>query len=140
MLKKLFAKLRSRIPGLVLRTSIITGLPGEDDAAFEELCVFLKEQRLERVGAFAFSPEEGTPAAQMDHVDLAVAQQRQFDHFTYLFGRRNCVEMSRLTVRQTNVAVVGDLFPVDGKNHVADLQRVMVGSGVDLAHHDSGLI
>lgn len=76
MLKALFAKLRSRIPGLVLRTSIITGLPGEDEDAFQELCVFLKEQQLERVGAFAFSPEEGTPAAEMEHVDASVAQQR----------------------------------------------------------------
>ena len=76
MLNNLFAKLRNRIPGLVLRTSIITGLPGEDENAFEELCHFLKEQQLERVGAFAFSPEEGTPAAEMEHVDATVAQQR----------------------------------------------------------------
>lgn len=75
-LKALFKKLRSRIPGLVLRTSIITGLPGEGEAEFAELCEFLKEQRLERVGAFPFSPEEGTPAAQMEHPDVSVAQDR----------------------------------------------------------------
>ena len=75
-LRDLFAKLRSRIPGLVLRTSVITGLPGEGEAEFEELCDFLKEQRLERVGAFAFSPEEGTPAAEMEHPELQVAQER----------------------------------------------------------------
>ena len=75
-LRNLFTKLRQQIPGLVLRTSVITGLPGEDDAAFEELCQFLKEMKLERVGAFAFSPEEGTPAALMDFVDNEIAQQR----------------------------------------------------------------
>ena len=75
-LEALFAKLRQRIPGLVLRTSVITGLPGEGDAEFEELCEFLKAQRLERVGAFPFSPEEGTPAAQMEFVDNAVALRR----------------------------------------------------------------
>ena len=75
-LKDLFAKLRSRIPGLVLRTSIITGLPGEGEEEFEELCNFLKEQRLERVGAFPFSPEEGTPAYDMDHPELDVALSR----------------------------------------------------------------
>ena len=75
-LRKLFAKLRAKIPGLVLRTSIITGLPGEGEEEFDELCRFLKEQRLERVGAFPFSPEEGTPAAQMEHPDAEVAQQR----------------------------------------------------------------
>ena len=76
MLQQLFAKLRSRIPGLILRTSVITGLPGEGEAEFEELCEFLKEQKLERVGAFPFSPEEGTPAAEMECVDSEIAQQR----------------------------------------------------------------
>ena len=75
-LRSLFAKLRSRIPNLVLRASIITGLPGEGEAEFEELCHFLKELRLERVGAFPFSPEEGTPAAEMEHPDASVAQER----------------------------------------------------------------
>ena len=75
-LKALFAKLRERIPSVVLRTSIITGLPGEGEAEFEELCNFLKEQRLERVGAFPFSPEEGTPAFDMDYPDASVAQAR----------------------------------------------------------------
>lgn len=75
-LRELFAKLRCRIPGLVLRTSVITGLPGEGEAEFQELCEFLKEQRLERVGAFPFSPEEGTPAAEMEHVDSETAQSR----------------------------------------------------------------
>lgn len=75
-LRKLFAKLRERIPGLALRTSVITGLPGEGEEEFQELCEFLKEQRLERVGAFPFSPEEGTPAAEMEHVDSEIAQAR----------------------------------------------------------------
>ena len=75
-LRELFAKLRVRIPGLVLRTSVITGLPGEGEEEFAELCEFLKQQRLERVGAFPFSPEEGTPAAEMEHVDQETAQQR----------------------------------------------------------------
>ena len=75
-LTELFAKLRERIPGIIIRTSIITGLPGEGETEFDELCTFLKEQKLERVGAFAFSPEEGTPAAEMDHVDEATAQKR----------------------------------------------------------------
>ena len=75
-LRELFAKLRDRIPGLVIRTSIITGLPGEGEEEFEELCNFLKEQKLPRVGAFPFSPEEGTPAAAMEHVDSDTAMAR----------------------------------------------------------------
>ena len=75
-LRQLFAKLRERIPGLVLRTSVITGLPGEGEEEFAELCAFLREMKLERVGAFPFSPEEGTPAAQMEFVDNEIAQSR----------------------------------------------------------------
>ena len=75
-LRQLFGKLRERIPGLVIRTSLITGLPGEGEEEFMELCQFLREMRLERVGAFPFSPEEGTAAAQMEHVDADTAMQR----------------------------------------------------------------
>ena len=75
-LRWLFTELRNRIPGLVLRTSVITGLPGEGEEEFAELCAFLKEMKLERVGAFPFSPEDGTPAAQLDYPDNEVAQRR----------------------------------------------------------------
>ena len=75
-LRDLLKKLRDRIPGLVIRTSLITGLPGEGEEEFKELCDFLRETRMERVGAFAFSPEEGTPAAEMEHVDTETAQKR----------------------------------------------------------------
>ena len=75
--RALLTKLRRRIPGLVLRTSLITGLPGEGEAEFEELCEFLKEFRLERVGVFAFSPEEGTRAAQMEYPDSEIALARK---------------------------------------------------------------
>jgi len=75
-IRALFKTLRERIPGLVLRTSVITGLPGEGEAEFEELCAFLREQRIERAGVFPFSPEDGTRAALMDHVDTEEAVRR----------------------------------------------------------------
>ena len=75
-IRALFKKLRERIPGLVLRTSLITGLPGEGEAEFEELCEFLREAKIERAGVFPFSPEEGTPAAKMSHADADTARQR----------------------------------------------------------------
>lgn len=75
-LRDLLAKLRNRIPRLVIRTSLIAGLPGEGEEEFQELLDFLKETRMERVGAFVFSPEEGTPAARMEHVDSDTAAER----------------------------------------------------------------
>ena len=75
-IRALLQKLRARIPGLVLRTSLITGLPGEGEAELEELCVFLRETKIERAGVFPFSPEDGTKAALMEHVDMEEAQRR----------------------------------------------------------------
>lgn len=75
-IRALFKTLRRRIPNLVLRTSLIAGLPGEGEEEFEELCEFLKEARIERAGVFPFSPEEGTPAAKMDRPDEEIAQRR----------------------------------------------------------------
>ena len=76
-LEELFARLRAAMPDVVIRTSLICGLPGEGEAEFEELCGFLREQKLQRVGVFQFSPEEGTLAAAMeDQVDPDTAARR----------------------------------------------------------------
>lgn len=76
-LEELFARLRAAMPDVVIRTSLICGLPGEGEAEFEELCEFLKEQKLQRVGVFQFSPEEGTLAAKMEgQVDPETAARR----------------------------------------------------------------
>ncbi len=66
-LDELFTKLRKNIPNLVIRTSLIVGLPGETDEEFEELCDFVAKHKIERAGAFAYSPEAGTPAAEMEN-------------------------------------------------------------------------
>lgn len=74
----LIAKLRERIPGLVLRTSLIVGLPGETEEEFAELCGFLQETQIERVGVFEFSPEEGTEAAELpDQIDAETKANRR---------------------------------------------------------------
>ena len=77
-IERLVARLRDRIPGVTLRTTFITGLPGETEAEFEELLEFVREQRFDRVGCFAYSPEEDTPAAAMpDQVPPEVAEERR---------------------------------------------------------------
>ena len=73
----LLHRMREKMPDLVLRTSIIVGLPGEGEAEFEELCQFMAEHDFQRAGVFPFSPEEGTPAAEMENqVDPEVARRR----------------------------------------------------------------
>ncbi len=76
-IRELFKKLKARIPDLVLRTSIIVGFPGETEEEFLELRDFLREAKIQRAGVFEFSPEEGTPAAEMPgRVDPEIAARR----------------------------------------------------------------
>jgi ribosomal protein S12 methylthiotransferase len=76
--RALLKKLRVKIPNAVIRTSLIVGLPGEGEDEFDELCGFLREAKIERAGVFVFSPEEGTPAAEMtDRCDEDEALRRQ---------------------------------------------------------------
>ena len=101
-IRKVFRDLRERIPGLVLRTSIIAGLPGEGKKEFEELCDFLREEKIERAGVFPFSPEEGTKAAKMEHVPMEEAQRR-----TELL-----VDVQSRIIDEYNESVLGDVREV----------------------------
>ena len=71
---------RNRVPGIAFRTTFIVGFPGETEEQFEELCDFIREMKFERAGVFAYSPEEGTPAYEMeDDVPEEVKRQRVDD-------------------------------------------------------------
>ncbi len=61
-LTALMRKIRERVPGVVLRTTLITGFPTESEADFSELCTFIREVKFERLGCFPYSAEEDTPA------------------------------------------------------------------------------
>lgn len=75
----LLCKLRSEIPGLTLRTAFIAGFPGETDEAFEELLDFIRTTKFERLGAFVYSPEEGTSAFSFESVPSKSAAENRFD-------------------------------------------------------------
>ena len=77
LIRKTVKKLRDEVPGITLRTTAMVGFPGESEEDFELLCLFLKEARFERFGAFTFSPEEDTAAYDMDgQIDEQVKQDR----------------------------------------------------------------
>ena len=76
-IKRTIEKLRRQVPGIALRTSLITGFPGETEAAFKRLLSFVKEGAFEHLGVFTYSPEEGTPASSLSpRVPDEVAQDR----------------------------------------------------------------
>ena len=77
MIKDAIRRLREAVPGIVLRSTLIVGFPGETDEDFEQLCEFVKEAKIERLGAFTYSREEDTPAYSFpDQVDPQTAQDR----------------------------------------------------------------
>jgi ribosomal protein S12 methylthiotransferase len=135
----LLGKLRSKIPGLTLRTTFITGFPGETDAQFAELVDFVREQRFERLGVFTYSFEPDTPAARLpDHVDpgvkearrdqlMAVQQEVAFAWNRAQLGRRMDVLLDR--------AVPGEKHAWVGRSHAdaPDVDGVVYVTGKKLA-------
>ena len=76
-LRALIARIRGKIPGVTLRTTLITGFPGESEKEFEELCDFVRDMRFGRLGCFPYSREEDTPAYDMQpQIDSEIAQRR----------------------------------------------------------------
>ena len=77
-IQEIVTKLREAIPDIILRTTLITGFPGETEDNFEEMMDFVDEMEFDRLGVFPYSPEEGTPAAEFpDQIDEEVKADRQ---------------------------------------------------------------
>ena len=104
-------KLRESVPGIVLRTTAMVGFPGESDEDFVELCEFVKEARFDRFGAFTFSPEEGTPAAEMD---CQIDEQQKQDRYDTL------MQTQLLISEEQNAAKIGITLTVLCDGYDAD--------------------
>ena len=114
LIKETVKKLRSEVEGIVLRTTAMVGFPGESEENFTELCEFVKEAKFDRFGAFTFSPEEGTQAAELDgQIDEQVKQDRY-----------DILMQTQLTVaEELGEAKVGSVLTVlcDGFDTVAEV-------------------
>ncbi len=102
-LEALIKKIRKKIPEITLRTTLITGFPGESEEQFEELAEFVKETRFDRLGCFAYSPEEDTIAAEMDD---------QIDEQTKVSRAENIMEMQMGISLQKNEEKIGSITEV----------------------------
>lgn len=143
-LRELIEKLRRELPEAVLRTTLIVGFPGETDEQFERLCEFVKEMRFDKLGAFAYSPEEGTEAAEMlGQIDEEVKQAR----LDALMALQSRLSEEILTERVGQVSEVlcegfdeesdcyvgrtaGDAPDVDGKVFFRSREEVLPGQFV----------
>jgi len=117
-LRTLLAKLRSRIPGVVLRTSLIAGLPGETEEDFEMLKDFVKEQRFERLGVFQYSDEEGTPAFDIHPKVPAKTIERRW---------RELMAVQKRINREQNRALLGKRVQVLVQGASEETEHLLVG-------------
>lgn len=110
-LREIVGKLRERIPDIALRTTLITGFPGETEEEFEELMAFVDEMEFERLGVFAYSQEEDTPAAAMeDQIPEEVKEDR----------RARVMELQQEIAFEKSEAMVGKILDVMIEGKVAD--------------------
>jgi ribosomal protein S12 methylthiotransferase len=113
--EELLGKLRERIPGLSMRTTFITGFPGETEEHFQELVDFVEQQRFERMGVFTYSLEPDTPSANLpDHVSPEVMEDRR--QRLMAVQQRIAFERAESQIGQT-VDVILDV-PVEGERNV----------------------
>jgi ribosomal protein S12 methylthiotransferase len=113
-LERLIERVRRRVPGIAVRTTFITGFPGETEADFQELLAFIKQIEFDRVGVFTYSDEEGTPAYDLPNkVEPKVAKKRR---------DRLMKEQAKISLRR-NKAKVGEVFQVlfEGESTESDL-------------------
>lgn len=127
--KELLTKMRDKIPDLALRTTFMVGFPGETDEQFENLCSFVKDIKFDKMGCFTFSPEEDTPAFDMDNqIDDEVKNRRQ----------EVLMDIQYTITEQRNKGRVGNKYKViidsfDGEKYVGR-------SYMDSPEIDSGII
>jgi len=140
--------LREAIPGLTLRTTVIVGFPGETEEDFNELLSLLEEIRFDRVGAFTYSIEEGTPAATMDHqvaeeekrerLEALMDVQREISFELNLgqVGRRTMALVDRVVEDDPEFAfqarIESQALDVDGVTNLLPSQEISPGSFVEI--------
>lgn len=104
-IETLIDKLRRALPGLALRTSLIVGFPGEQTRHFDELCAFMREIRFERLGAFSYSPEEGTPAGSWNGSVPEAEKQARLEEIMALQAEISLQHNQALIGRELEVLV-----------------------------------
>jgi ribosomal protein S12 methylthiotransferase len=129
-LRSLLARLRRRVPGITLRTSLIVGLPGETEEDFRDLLAFVEEQRFERLGVFTYSREEGTAAAEMPgQVPEPVKKERH----------ARVMELQQAIAREHQRAFVGRRVEVLVEGASEETEHLLAGRHAQQAPEIDGL-
>ena len=120
--------LRKKVPGIALRTSLIVGFPGETEEDFNELCSFLKDYKLDNVGVFTYSQEEGTAAAKLPN---------QIDEDVKIKRKETLMNIQRGIVRDLNKLKIGNIYDtiIDGSTG-----EYYIGRNYEMSPEIDGLV
>ena len=150
-LTALIHRIREAVPGITLRTTVMVGFPGETEEDFEQLCEFIEEAKFQRLGCFAFSPEEGTPAYDLpDQIEEEVKYRRR-DIVMEQQSRISDAYNEQLVGKTLTVLVEsfdkyaecwfgrteGDAPDIDGKVFFAATRRIQPGDLVQVTVTDT---
>jgi ribosomal protein S12 methylthiotransferase len=130
-IRSLLKRIRTRIPDMTLRTSLIVGFPGETDAQFRKLLAFVEEGHFERLGAFRYSREEGTPAAQLDKQVAERTKQARV--------KRLMKAQARVAFRK-NLALKGRIEPTLVEGYSEETELLLRGRSVRQAPDVDGQV
>lgn len=129
-LRELLARLRSGVPGIALRTSLIVGLPGETERDFQDLLAFVAEERFERLGVFEYSPEEGTPAATMARQVPQAVKRERFERI---------MEVQQAISRAHQRAMIGRRLEVLVEGRAEETEHLLAGRHAQQAPEIDGI-
>ena len=126
-IRNLISKLRKEIPNVILRTTLIVGFPGETEEDFKQLCSFVKESKFDRLGAFSYSAEDGTPAARFkDQIKEEVKEER----------RNNIMELQQEVSKNNLHNKVGNIYECLIENITEDGEYYIGRSWMDVPSED----
>ena len=120
-IRNLIKRLRKEIPGVVIRTTVMVGFPGETKEDFEELYDFVKEARFERLGAFSFSKEEGTPAEKLKDQIHPMTKKSRYNKIMSLQQKIASETQQEMVGKELEVLIETKTF--DGKYYVGRSYR-----------------
>lgn len=126
-IKSLINKLRKEIPNVILRTTLIVGFPGETEENFNELCDFVKEYKFDRLGAFAYSIEDGTPAAKF---------KEQLDKKTKESRRKKIMKIQQGVSKELLASRVGNVYECLVENVSEDGEYLIGRTYMDVPSED----
>jgi ribosomal protein S12 methylthiotransferase len=139
-LRQMFSRLRSAMPDIALRTTLIVGYPGETEAEFEEMLDFVREMRFDHLGAFVYSPEPGTPAARAPEQAPQAVKRRRYRRLMRVAQEVSLARNREWVGRELTVLVESEAASAGGDGRRRKPDQVFAGRSYRDAPEVDGLV